>query len=253
VLGAPDRRSPVDLDLAFQNAPDAAFHGFLALPAQIARNKPEGGRPVRDIRNERHHTDHGVVVEGDMLLVPAGAGKPLWPAPVAVLAVQQVSNPAPGGFLEAFVAGLREARGEQADLGVSGPVVDGGIVPASVLAESAELRVGQGLLAVIILRPATALALVGKDILDRLPVRPGAGRGRAHGRKNRGERHPHDPRETRPPAKARPFSAPPASPEPPPPSPTPRILPNPHRLQSIHQYPYRSIPAVSFIPLRRLP
>ena len=117
---------------------------------------------VRDVLEQVHHPDHCIVVERNLGGVSTGTRKPLGPASIVHLTLQQVIDSIEDRFLKARTSGADEGFRQEVNFGVGRPVVDGGIALGALPAKVALLTTAQLPGAVIVLWPTTGLTLVGQ-------------------------------------------------------------------------------------------
>ena len=163
VLSTPGRQSSANPDLAFQDASGAASNGLCTLPAGFLGNEGELFSIIRDVAQQAHDTNHGIVVKGDMGGITLWFGKPLWPATVLVLAFEQVSDTSQGRIPKSLVFCFSVGISKQADFPVRCPIIDHCVIFVSVGKDRCSLLLREFFFAVVVLGPAATAALIQQD------------------------------------------------------------------------------------------
>ena len=133
VLRTPDGPFAVDNDLGIQDAFDAFFHGFSGGFNQGGIHRFKSFFPVGYIIQDIEAVGHGVVVVGDMAVIPFSQGVKLRPSAVGgVLSFQNVADAFFHGFQVGGVACFSVGFHEVIDLTAGRIVVVGRVRPEGV-------------------------------------------------------------------------------------------------------------------------
>ena len=92
MLRTPYSSPAIHFDLTFQDATDPTLNCLLALGMHILWNKRKSLAIEQNISHQAHHTNHGIVIEGDMFCIPPWLRETLRPATIVVLCSKQVGD-----------------------------------------------------------------------------------------------------------------------------------------------------------------